>query len=204
MSRLAFNSLSPPSFTEAGCPFVMAVPWAKGLLLLSGHWLPMLHAAPEVSPHSNPCGTHLHLFRQGLFFSVCVIIVWEAAAKSCANVTCTFLVNEELSSCYRSRLCTSMYLFIPLTDRYGTSCTRLSREHVYSLTVTHRQMYSLSETEETVFPEINTSPIYPVLPYSCKQRPGERDEIVTFPWKPRTVLAWWGHGTAEVFTGNVA
>lgn len=148
MSRLAFNCLSAPSFREAGCLFVTAVPWARGLLLLLGRWLPMLHTTLEVSAHSNPWGTRLHPFLQGLFFLSLCNIVWEAAAKSCAKAACTFLVSGELSLCYRSRLCTSMYLFIPLTGRSGTLCTRLSREHVHSLTITHRQVYSLSETEE--------------------------------------------------------
>ena len=146
--------------------------WCCTLLLKSRH---------TVIPEER---VFICFFRDCFFLNLCNI-VWEAAAKSCTNVTCTFLVNEELSSCYRSQLCTSIYLFIPLTDRYGTLCTRLSREHIYSLTITHRQMYSLTETEEdTVFPEINTSPIYPILPYSFRQRPEERDEIVVFAGKP--------------------
>lgn len=64
MSGFVFYFLSPPSFTAAGCPFLMAVPWARGLLLLSELWLLMLHAAPEASSH-NPWGTHLHLFFRG-------------------------------------------------------------------------------------------------------------------------------------------
>lgn len=83
-------------------------------------------------------------------------------------------------------------LFLLQTDmiHYSTLCTRLSREHVYSLTITHHQMYSLSETEETVFPETNTTPIYPILPCSCRQEPGERDEIVPFAWKPLIDLGY--------------
>lgn len=104
----------PPSFTEAGCPFAVAVPRARGLSLLSGCWLTMLHAAPEVSAHSNPWGTHLHLSLQGLFFLRLCNIVWEAAAKSCANVTCTFLVNEELSSLQIPAL----YQHVPVYSSY--------------------------------------------------------------------------------------
>lgn len=120
-------SLPPAILQRQSYPFVLAVPWAKGLLLLLGHWLPVLTTVPEVSSHRNPWGMHLHLFLQGMFFLTLCIILWAATAKSSVNVTCTFLVNEEWSSCYRSWLC-SMYLLIPLTDRHSTLCTRLSPE----------------------------------------------------------------------------
>lgn len=127
MSRFAFNCLPPPTILEVELPVCDGCALGKELLLLLGHWLPVLTTVPEVSSHSNPWGMHLHLFLQGMFFLTLCSILWAATVKSWVNVTCTFLVNEEWSSSYRSWLC-CVCLFIPLTDRHGALWTRLSPE----------------------------------------------------------------------------
>lgn len=184
MSRFAFNSLSTPvSWRQAevcdcsalGKRAVIAPDLATDTACCS-------LTCSEVLSQSNPQGTCLHLFLQGLLFPICVIL-------------CEKLLQSPVQM--SAALCLSMQSWAPVADagfvqyqhvpahsfhrqiRYVVY-KALQRAHPQFNTNTSPNVFLLTDRKHSVS-QNKHNPSYPIFPCSSRQTPGETDEILTFP-----------------------